>query len=161
HDMWNVRRLCDRILWMEKGQVRAFGPAAAIAEQYMTEVNLRAMGNRDIALQSHRTGTGEIRYADVEIVDAGGRAVTGVAAGAPLVVRARYAASTPVESPVFQIAIVDVDTGLVVATATSSERDVPALVSAEGTMECRFDALPLRRRQYVLRLTITDSHQLM
>ena len=25
HDMWNVRRLCDQILWMEEGRVRAYG----------------------------------------------------------------------------------------------------------------------------------------
>src|SRR5580765_6379662 len=28
HDMWNVRRLCDRIIWMDDGRVRAYGPAA-------------------------------------------------------------------------------------------------------------------------------------
>ena len=28
-------------------------------------------------------------------------------------------------------------------------------------MRCRFDAVPLRRRQYVLRMTITDSNQLV
>src|SRR5262249_61412172 len=27
HDMWNVRRLCGRILWMEEGRVRAYGGA--------------------------------------------------------------------------------------------------------------------------------------
>src|SRR5207244_1655245 len=38
HDMWNVRRLCDRILWMDEGQVRAYGAATEIADRYMTEV---------------------------------------------------------------------------------------------------------------------------
>src|SRR5689334_23490069 len=42
HDIWNVRRLCDQILWMEEGRVRAYGEAGAIAEQYMNEVNLQA-----------------------------------------------------------------------------------------------------------------------
>src|SRR5207247_1865420 len=50
HDMWNVRRLCDRILWMENGRVRAFGHAAEIADRYMTEVNLQAMNNEHDAL---------------------------------------------------------------------------------------------------------------
>ncbi len=161
HDMWNVRRLCTHILWMEHGQVRAFGPAAAIAEQYMAEVNLRALNNQQNALQSHRGGTGEARYTTIEIVDQHGREADAVAEGAPLIVRAAYAASSPIESPIFQIAIVDVDTGLVVATATSSARDVPAEASGDGAIECRFDAVPLRRRQYILRLRITDAQQLM
>ena len=62
HDMWNVRRLCDHILWMDDGRVRAYGPAAEIAERYMSEVNLQALANQGTALQSHRGGTGEIRF---------------------------------------------------------------------------------------------------
>jgi ABC-type polysaccharide/polyol phosphate transport system ATPase subunit len=161
HDMWNVRRLCQRILWMESGQVRGFGPAAEIAEEYMAEVNLRAVGNQQNALQSHRAGTGEVRFTAIEIVDHAGREVAAVAEGSPLVVRASYAASMSVSRPVFQVAIVDVDTGLVVATATSAASEVPEVVSRDGAIECRFDALPLRRRQYVLRMRITDAQQLM
>jgi ABC-type polysaccharide/polyol phosphate transport system ATPase subunit len=161
HDMWNVRRLCDRILWMENGQVRAFGAAAEIADRYMTEVNLRAMNNERNALQSHRGGTGEVRFTQVDVVDAAGHDSNAVREGEPLIVRAAYAASMRVAAPVFQLAIVDVDTGLVVATATSAPGDVPAVVDGDGVIDCRFDALPLRRRQYVLRLSITDSHQLV
>jgi hypothetical protein len=146
---------------MESGQVRAFGPSAEIAEQYMAEVNLRALGNQQNALQSHRGGTGEVRFTTIEIVDPTGREVAAVAEGSPLVIRASYAASTTVRRPVFQVAIVDVDTGLVVATATSAPSDVPDVVSSDGAIECRFDALPLRRRQYVLRMRITDAQQLM
>jgi hypothetical protein len=61
---------------------------------------------------------------------------------------------------VFQVAIIDVDSGLVVTTATSNATGVPARVDGEGAGECRFANLPLRARQYVLRLEISDSHQL-
>ena len=161
HDMWNVRRLCDQILWMEEGQVRAYGPAVEIAERYMTEVNLRAISNEKNALQSHRGGTGEIRYTEVDVVDPDGRPTNRVIEGGRLVVRAGYDASVPVAGPVFQVAIVDVDTGLIVATATSSPGDVREVAAGHGVVDCVFDSLPLKRRQYVLRLTITDSHQLV
>jgi ABC-2 type transport system ATP-binding protein len=160
HDMWNVRRLCDQILWMEEGRVKAYGAAAEIAERYMSEVNVQALANQGTALQSHRGGTGEIRYTDVEIVDAAGRATVLLVPGDTLVVRAVYRAEQPVERPVFQVAIIDVDTGLVITTATSRPHDVPDAVGGSGTIECRFPRMPLRPRQYVLRLSITDSHQL-
>src|SRR6476469_1119867 len=73
HDMWNVRRLCDRILWMEEGRVRAYGAAGDIADQYMNEVNLEALANQATALQSHRGGSGEVRYVSVDLLDHGGR----------------------------------------------------------------------------------------
>jgi ABC-type polysaccharide/polyol phosphate transport system ATPase subunit len=160
HDMWTVRRLCSDILWMEEGRVRAYGNAAAIAEQYMNEVNLESLANQAVALQSHRGGTGEVRYLAVNLVDAAGRTTSLVDAGDPLVVQAHYRADQRVESPVFQIAIIDVDTGLVITTATSRGAGDPGPVTGEGTIECRFPTLPLRPRQYVLRLSITDALQL-
>jgi ABC-type polysaccharide/polyol phosphate transport system ATPase subunit len=160
HDMWNVRRLCSEIVWMEEGRIRAHGSAAEMAERYMNEVNLEALANQSTALQSHRGGTGEIRYVSIDLFDGGGRPASVVTSGDILVVRARYRAGERVASPVFQIAIIDVDTGLVVTTATSSDADGPGDIAGEGVLECRFARLPLRPRHYVLRLSITDRHRL-
>jgi ABC-type polysaccharide/polyol phosphate transport system ATPase subunit len=160
HDMWNVRRLCNQILWMENGQVRAYGAAGEIAERYMNEVNLEAMANHATALQSHRGGTGEIRYTTVELYDAQQRPTGLITPGESLVVRTHYRADKPVRRPTFQLAVVDVDTGVVVTTATTASADVPEVVHGAGSLDCRFDRLPLRPRQYVLRLSITDELQL-
>jgi ABC-type polysaccharide/polyol phosphate transport system ATPase subunit len=158
HDMWNVRRLCDQILWMEDGHVRAYGAAGEIAERYMTEVNLQALANQGAALQSHRGGSGEIRYVAVDLQDRHGRPAEMIASGDALRVRARYRADRAVRRPVFQIAIIDVDSGIVVSSASSDAASGPDEVHGDGVLECRFDQLPLRARQYVLRLAITDEH---
>jgi ABC-2 type transport system ATP-binding protein len=158
HDMWNVRRLCDQILWMEDGRVRAYGSAAEVAERYMGEVNLQALANQGAALQSHRGGSGEVRYLSIDLVSAEGHPVSLMAPGDSLVVRAVFHADRVVHRPVFQVAILDVDTGLVVASASSDPATGPAHVSGDGVVHCCFDELPLRARQYVLRLAITDDH---
>lgn len=160
HDMWNVRRLCNRILWMEEGQVRAYGDAGEIAERYMNEVNLQALANRGTALQSHRGGTGEVRYETVETFAASGEASAMFTQDDPMTVRASYRADQAIDRPVFQIAIVDVDTGVVVTTASTSGRDGATRVEGRGEIEIRFNQLPLRPRQYVLRLSITDGDHL-
>ena len=93
HDLWNVRRLCTDILWLDKGRVRAYGPAAEITERYMNEVNLAALGDGDAALQTQRTGTGEVRYVSVELLDASGSGRRGlIEADDTLIVRATYRA---------------------------------------------------------------------
>jgi len=158
HDMWNVRRLCDQILRMEDGRLRAYGSAADIAERYMAEVNLQALANESTALQSHRGGSGEVRYVSVDIVNGHEQPASLIAPGDSLIVRATYQADRPVRRPVFQVAIVDVDSGLVVTSASSDPATGPAQVDGSGVFQCRFDELPLRARQYVLRLTITDDH---
>ena len=160
HDMWNVRRLCDQILWMEEGRVRAYGPAGEIAERYMSEVNVQALANQATALQSARSGTGEVRYTAVDLVDGDGAPSVLLTPGATLVVRAAYRAEHALARPVFQVGIIDVDTGLVITTATSRAGDVPETLNGTGTIECRFPRLPLRPRQYIVRLSITDSYQL-
>jgi len=161
HDMWNVRRLCDHIIWMDDGRVRAAGAAGEMVDRYMEDVNVRALANRQDPLQSHRGGTGEIRYTGIEILDRDLRPAGRVSEGGALVVRAGYEAVSRVASPVFQVAIVDVDTGIVVATATSSAADAPPMTERSGAVDCIFESLPLRPRQYALRMTITDVHQLV
>ncbi len=160
HDMWNVRRLCSDILWMEDGRVRAHGAAGEIAERYMNEVNLQALANQNASLQSHRGGTGEIRYETVETVGATGQSSAYFGSADALIVRASYRAAQALEQPVFQVAIVDVDTGVVVTTASSAGRAGAGQVSGRGEIDFRFDTLPLRPRQYVLRLSITDRDHL-
>src|SRR4029453_9057776 len=132
HDMWNVRRLCSRILWMEEGQLRAYGDAGEIAERYMNEVNLQALTNQATSFQSHRGGTGEIRYETVETLGASGQPLALFAQDEEFVVRASYRPAKAVERPIFQIAIVDVDTGVVVTTASSVGRDAATRVEAQG-----------------------------
>ena len=167
HDMWNVRRLCSDILWMENGSVRAYGEAGAIAETYMNEVNLQAMQNQATSLQSHRGGTGEVRFEHVDLYNANGAPSATFAQNDTLVIRGAYMASKGVESPVFQVAIVDIDTGVVVTTASTANRPagqqaggLAGIVEGPGEIEIRFAHLPLRPRQYVLRLSITDAFQL-
>lgn len=160
HDMWNVRRLCSRILWMDEGTVRAHGEAGAIAERYMNEVNLQALANQGTSLQSHRGGTGEVRFESVETLNGDGAPSSLFASEDTLVVRGSYTAQQPIDGPVFQVAIVDVDTGVIVTTASSAGRNGAGRVDGRGEIEVRFTSLPLRPRQYVLRLSITDAHQL-
>ncbi|HEX7281900.1 MAG TPA: ABC transporter ATP-binding protein [Vicinamibacterales bacterium] len=160
HDMWNVRRLCSEILWMDNGTVRAYGEAGAIAEQYMNEVNLQALQNQATSLQSHRGGTGEVRFESVDLYGADGTPKAVFTTNDTLIMRGGYVASKAVESPVFQAAIVDIETGVVVTTASTSGRDNAGVVQGPGEIEIRFSQLPLRARQYVVRLSITDSYQL-
>jgi ABC-2 type transport system ATP-binding protein len=160
HDLWNVRRLCTDIVWLDQGRVRAYGPAAEITERYMNEVNIDVLAEQDVMLHTQRTGTGEVRYLSVDLFDAVGRPARLIAADDMLLVRASYRANPSITRAVFQVAIVDVDTGVIVATATSAG-EAPTEVSATGNIECRFTRLPLRPRQYVLRLSITDARQIL
>jgi len=159
HDLWNVRRLCDWMVWLDRGQVRASGAAVEVSDRYLEEVD-RATAGRQAALPGRRAGTGEIRFSSIDVLDGGGRPADRVAEGGTLVVRAGYDTASRLPAPVFQVAIVDVETGVTVASATSSAADGPPVIDASGAVDCIFESLPLRPRQYALRLTIADARQL-
>ncbi len=67
--MWNVRRLCSQILWMEDGQ-RARLRRGRRDRRALHERGQPAGARRTRApsLQSHRGGTGEVRFETVELV---------------------------------------------------------------------------------------------
>ena len=155
HDMWNIRRLCDRILWMDQGRVRAYGTAAEIAERYMNEVNLEALANERTALQSHRRGTGEIRFTSIRLLDAAGDETKLMTAGDSLTVAAEYRTTVPVHGPLFQASIVDVDTGFIVTTASSTPSRMP--VAEGGAVRWTFPELALRPRHYIVRVAAFDG----
>jgi energy-coupling factor transporter ATP-binding protein EcfA2 len=159
HDLWNVRRLCSSMLWLDGGRVRASGGAVEVTDRYIEEVD-RITAGSPATLPGRRAGSGEIRFTTIETLAGDGRRVERVREGETIVVRAAYDAAGPIPAPVFQVAIVDVDTGVTVATATSSPSDGPPVVDAGGAVECIFESLPLRPRQYALRLTIADARQL-
>ena len=71
-----------------KGACAPYGAAGDIAERYMNEVNLQALANEATALQSHRGGTGEIRYDRVECSTDAARRQRLLTPGDTLVVRA-------------------------------------------------------------------------
>jgi len=152
-------------VWLEEGRVRAAGAAAEIADRYLEDVDLRAVADGQAAAalpgSTARAGTGEIRITSIEILDSEGRALNRVREGGTLVVRAGYQAISPIPAPVFQIGIVDVETGITVAVATSSPSAGPPVLDGSGAVECVFASLPLRPRQYALRTTVADSHQLV
>src|SRR2546430_15633406 len=61
HDMWNVRRLCDQILWMEEGRGRGDGAAAADAARPTRGGHVQAPAHPGPALPRRRRGAPESR----------------------------------------------------------------------------------------------------
>jgi ABC-type polysaccharide/polyol phosphate transport system ATPase subunit len=49
HDLHSVRSLCDEALWIEEGEMRAFGPAQEVVDRYLDIERSRASDGRPIA----------------------------------------------------------------------------------------------------------------
>jgi ABC-2 type transport system ATP-binding protein len=158
HDMGNVRGLCQQAVWLDQGEVRAFGETSDVVAQYVDAINTQSAS---VAAARDRTemrgGSGEIRFTEVRLLDHRNRPAEVLTSGELLRVRARYIAHRRIRCPVFRFGLASPLHGVVVGIADSRAADLPEWLEGPGEIECVFHALPLRPGTYTVQLSITGS----
>jgi len=157
HDLGNVRGLCEQVLWLEKGEIRAMGPTDEVVASYLDEVNRRAAAEQSASDRTEtRGGSGDIRYdsSRVQLLDTTGRQTDVFQPGEPIRVRAAYRAFRPLECPIFRFALSSPRHGVTICIADSQPRDIPDTVDGEGVVECTFEPPPLQPGLYSVALSI-------
>jgi ABC-type multidrug transport system ATPase subunit len=158
HDLANVRGLCQQVLWLDKGQIKAQGETEEVIAKYLDHVNEQASAEvRARDRTEMRGGSGELRFTSVTLLDVDGNERSVFSLGEPIRVRARYDVLQPVDRPLFRVAITSPTHGVTVCIADTQRADVPSRVDEPGEIECVFEALPLRPGQYSVQLFITGS----
>jgi lipopolysaccharide transport system ATP-binding protein len=162
HSLALIQTLCDRVAWLEHGNLRAEGPAFEVVDKYVAEVNAaesnRLGGASNETDDTHR-GSGEMRITAVEFLDAEGVARPVAVAGRPLTIRVRYDVKEPVTEPVFGLAFHH-ESGAHIAGPNSQEGGtVAGTVSEPGYVDYHFDRLPLSPGIFVITTGIVDSSQ--
>ncbi|MDW4549989.1 ABC transporter ATP-binding protein [Defluviimonas sp. D31] len=95
HDLGTVRRVCDRVLWLDRGQVRAIGAPESVVSAYEGESS--GVTSMD--------GWGEV--AGVTLRDPAGAGIETLAPGAGLTVGVALRALRPISRPQVGITIAD------------------------------------------------------
>jgi ABC-type polysaccharide/polyol phosphate transport system ATPase subunit len=155
HDLGNVRGLCQNVLWLEKGEIRALGPTDEIVAAYLDDVNAKAATEQAARDRTEtRGGSGDARFTTVELLDGDGRKTDVFQPGQPIRVRAEYRTFRPLERPIFRFAIRAPRHGVTVFAADTHASDVPDYVDGEGIIEATFEAPPLQPGLYSVALEI-------
>lgn len=119
HNADAVLQTCERAIWLEKGQVRAFGDVSAVSAAYY-EDTLRKMAVQrqervftsdgvDLQDAGNRLGSGEARVERVEFIDADGRFTRFTYTNARFTVRLHYVAYQRIENPMIGLAFFRAD----------------------------------------------------
>lgn len=167
HSAESVRELCARALWLEGGEVLAFGPTDDVLAAYQRSVvaheEARWAAEHDAAPAAKdppgadRYGSGEIRITAVELLDGAGHPRHAALTGEPLVVRLRYAADRDVPDAVFGIGIHAADGTHVTGPNTRDAGLAVDVRAGEGVVEWRAEALPLQEGPYELSAAVYDG----
>ena len=152
HSMSSVEDLCERAIRLDQGRVVDEGPSREVVDRYLQRV-------RDEI--SPVEPTWPIVGAAIELVgmslhDATGRKVDAVRVEEPVTVRVAFNASDRLSRPHFTVGFYDDRHGCFQLATMLSDGGAPDAVEGGGYVDCAFDALPFRPRDYMVWASVRD-----
>jgi ABC-type polysaccharide/polyol phosphate transport system ATPase subunit len=159
HAMGSVRSMCDRLAWMDHGELRMIGPTREVIDAYLGNVHVAELHHE--GGKGTRWGNGGATIDAIELVSRRGRgeAVERVKTGDAISVRIHYTVTgKPLRRPVVGFAMHRID-GVHIAGVNIREYDmVPELLEGTGYFDYVIDKLPLLTGTYEITAAIQDEN---
>ncbi|HEB12129.1 MAG TPA: ABC transporter ATP-binding protein [Actinobacteria bacterium] len=159
HALDSIRNICDEAIWLEHGEIKATGPAPAVVDAYLDEVNRQeGEGSADAGQPEFgsRWGSGEIKIKAVRLLDEKGTAKPLFITGEPFTVEIDYEAKEEISRPVFGVAIHSREGIHINGTNTKFYKTIFDTIKGEGTVRYSVNELPLLKGNYVLSAVVYD-----
>lgn len=148
HNLGAIELMCDRVLWLDRGGMRALGPASEVIRAYLDAVDEEESGSES---GSHLT------IDSVEVRDERGAPVTEIRADQAFTVRARGQALHELFEPVFVVTIRG-DHGPLFAGNMHIDGNWPERVSPGAfAVDCAFGAANLVPGSYRVELKVKQN----
>ena len=153
HGMVVVHNLCDKVAWLDHGQVKMLDSARRVVDEYTGTVQVDRKADGETG---SRWGSGEGRIEAVELLDATGAPATLTRTGDVVTVRLHYELDEPIDSPVFGVAIQTLDGTHVSGPDSRDAPSVPDRLAGRGHIDLRIDRLLLVPGTYDLSAALYD-----
>ena len=166
HSTGTVESMCDGAAWLDHGRLQLVGTGPEVAAAYMEQVNEAEREARDEAQEATSSGPdgagrgigdSTLTIASVEILDASGRPTVAVVHHETCTIRIRYRATSPVEAPVFGIALHSASGVHLTGTNTRIDGVPTGVVDGEGCVDFTIDEVPLTPGDYEVTVAINDE----
>lgn len=161
HSMYQVEALCSRVLWLERGELRAFGPAPEVIRAYTAFLDSQSAptdgnppagdGMPALAADNEASAPALSRITAVRASIDGVEGAIAWSGKSELVVDIDFVAAADERVPSLAVAIYTLDGRCVASTGTVNE-GVSLQVAADGRgrARCIFAQLPLLRGEYTI-----------
>jgi ABC-type polysaccharide/polyol phosphate transport system ATPase subunit len=180
HDLSVIQSICRRAIWLEDGRIQADGHPTDVVMAYLQHVaakeeeKKRAEGQRSFAAEEadveeadaeqsvrpapvRRWGSGRVQITGVDFCDDEGNARTVFHNGDAITICIHYQAETPVEWPVFGLAIYHQNGTHICGPNTKfGELSLP-VVQGRGTLRYRIPELPLLEGSYSVSAAVVNN----
>jgi lipopolysaccharide transport system ATP-binding protein len=158
HYMAQVRRLCHRVVWLSKGEVRALGDVDDVTGRYEDAMR-EGQAPEPLPGGGLRMGTREIEITAIRLTDAQGHAIRWLAAGTGMTVAIDFMAHRDVTGATFGVGVHAADTGVhCLDLDMASDLEPTVIGGGTGTVELQIDRLDLADGSYHLDVGIYDAN---
>jgi lipopolysaccharide transport system ATP-binding protein len=171
HDSASVRQLCDEALWLNSGQLVAYGPAEIVVDQYVSDIMsetkqrtppdrpaLPTAAGNELRINENRFGTLEMEIVAVRLLDLAGLPVTEIKKGDALQIELQYSAPQPIEAPIFGVTLTLEDGFICYDTNTAVAGLTLPTTQGRGHVTLRLDRLDLNGRKYNINAGVYEKN---
>lgn len=156
HNLNQLQTICSHLVWIEKGEMRAYGETDEVISQYIAFSYNRQARNIGLA-PFQREGDQEIEITAVRLLNKQDEEATTFVTHEPMTIEMAYTAHKPIPNPEFGLAIFRED-GIHVNGPNSRVADVDlGMVQGDGVVRYEIGALPLLPGGYQLTTAVHDS----
>lgn len=157
HNMAAVENLCSRAIWIDQGQLRMDGPSKNVIRAYLSTYASEGENGADLVVEG-RTGSGEVRYTNIELRTPDGSPSPIIQSGDALTLRLYFRAERLIPQPNFVVRFYTSMGTLISETSTVLHGvAIPNLPPGEGYVDLELDALNLLPSRYMISLSITGG----
>lgn len=171
HDPYQVRQLCDEVLWLRAGELVAHGEPEVVTGQYIAEMsaetrkrtpttlpNLRTPTGNILQVNKNRFGSLEVEITGVCLLDADNHPVSDLKSGDSLKIEIEYSAAQPIYNPIFGVSISQ-NTGQVCFDVTSNAEQLTVpVIEGQGRVTLQIERLDLNRGSYYVDVGIYERN---
>jgi len=146
HNLYVIEQLCNRVIWLENGQIIMNGPPGQVLSAYLDSVDQQALTSDSIVKSEDRN----LKILEVSFADNEGNEKNTFSSGDDIVIRIKYFAKHSVQRPHFVLAVMGSGDGTTPLFDADMlvDGNAPSFIEGVGVLECRFKAVPLTPKTY-------------
>jgi lipopolysaccharide transport system ATP-binding protein len=171
HDMGQVEKFCDTVLWLKNGKVKGYGSTSEITKAYTEEMSIETRRrtpsdsspgddtqNRHLKLKENRFGSLEVEISAVYLTDKWGNPVQKINSGDPLRIEIDYDSHIQAEAPKFGVTISKEDGQICGEMIIDKEQIKLEGTRKQGVMILDIERLDLSNGEYFVDVGIYDKN---
>jgi lipopolysaccharide transport system ATP-binding protein len=146
HNLYAVEQLCDRVMWLDSGEIVDLGKPSKILRAYMDETDRRMTSS--MKQQAGYEGD-RLRIASINVKNANGSEMDTFKTGDDIVITLNYESNREIEQPHFIVWISEARNNMPVFAANMilDNYEMPS-IKGQGSLTCHFKNVPIMPRAY-------------